>query len=276
MGPTETPRVAIIGGGFAGSLTAAQLLRNAGKAFDVCLIERRPPFGPGTAFQNTLPCHLLNVPAIRMSAYPDDPEHLLRWLAGRFQASDPGLATKAAFLPRPVYREYVEHTLAAAAEGSLARLTRIVGEAVAIEPGAEGTNPRLRMRDGSSIETRFVVLAIGNPPPSDPLGDGDLASSRRYAADPWSADALAGLNPDDPVVTIGSNLTMVDVALTLDERNHRGPIVAVSTHGLLPLPHRTELLPAWVSRIDGANAGPRDLLRAMRREVEAAAGEAVA
>jgi uncharacterized NAD(P)/FAD-binding protein YdhS len=273
MGPTETPRVAIVGGGFAGSLTAAHLLRNATKPFDVILIERRPPFGAGRAFQTSLPCHLLNVPAIRMSAYPDDPEHLLRWLAGRFKGPDAGFASAAAFLPRHVYGEYVEQTLLAAAEGSSARLTRIVGEAVAIEPDAKGSNPLLRMRDGSLLQSGRAVLAIGNPPPSDPLGNGDLRSSRRYAADPWDPGALDPLAADDPVVTIGSNLTMVDVALTLDHRKHRGPIVAVSTHGLLPLPHRSDLLPAWTSRIDGSTAGPRELLRAMRQDVRTAASE---
>jgi uncharacterized NAD(P)/FAD-binding protein YdhS len=275
MGSTETPRVAIVGGGFAGSLTAAHLLRNATKPIDICLIERRPPFGAGKAFQTSLPCHLLNVPAIRMSAYPDDPEHLVRWLAGRFQGPEAGLASAAAFLPRHVYGEYVERTLLAAMEGSSARLTRIVGEAVAIEPDAKGANPRLRMRDGSVLQSRVAVLAIGNPAPSDPLGNGALRSSPRYAADPWDPGALDPLAAGDPVVTIGSNLTMVDVALALDHRNHRGPIVAVSTHGLLPLPHRTELLPAWSSRIEGNTAGPHEVLRAMRQDVRAASAEGV-
>ena len=272
MKPKTTPPVAIVGAGFAGSLTAAHLLRNASEPLDVCLIERRPPFGVGTAFHTPLPCHLLNVPAVRMSAYPDDPEHLLRWLHSRGPSKAEGAehASGETFLPRRLYGEYIEHTLNEAARGSHARLTRIIGEAIAIEPDAAGAKPKIRLRDGSAIEASFVVVAIGNPPPSDPLRDGGLRGSARYAADPWDDKALDGLFPGDTVMTIGSNLTMVDVALTLDYRNHKGPIVAVSTHGLLPQPHRTNLLPAWPSRIDGSPGGPRDLLRAMREEVRLA------
>jgi uncharacterized NAD(P)/FAD-binding protein YdhS len=275
MGPTETPRVAVVGAGFAGSLTAAQLLRNATKPFDIALIERRPPFGAGVAFKTSLPCHLLNVPVIRMSAIPDEPDHLLCWLAGRAAGAGKSFASKAAFLPRHLYGEYVEHTLRAAAERSSARLTRIVGEAVAIEPDSRGGSQRVRMRDGSSLDARWVVLAIGNPAPSDPLNNGGLRASRRYAADPWADGALDGLDPEGRVVTIGSNLTMVDVALALDYRKHRGPIVAVSTHGLLPQPHPSDLLPAWASRVGERTSGPLDLIRAMREDVRAAAAEGV-
>ncbi|HMI32355.1 MAG TPA: FAD/NAD(P)-binding protein [Candidatus Limnocylindrales bacterium] len=275
MGPTETPRVAVVGAGFAGSLTAAHLLRNATKPFDISLIERRPPFGAGVAFKTSLPCHLLNVPVIRMSAIPDEPEHLLRWLAGREAGSGQSFATKAAFLPRHLYGEYVEHTVRAAAEGSPARLTRIVGEAVAIEPDSRGESQRVRMRDGSSLDARSVVLAIGNPPPSDPLRSGGLRGSRRYAADPWADGALDELDPDGRVVIIGSNLTMVDVALALDHMRHRGPIVAVSRHGLLPQPHSSDLSPAWTSRVGGRTGGPRAILGAMREEVPVAAAEGV-
>ena len=140
---------------------------------------------------------------------------------------------------------------------------------VAIETGGDPGRVRLRMRDGSEIAASFAVLAIGNPPPSDPLA-GDLEASRRYAPDPWEEGALDGLTPEGAVVTIGSNLTMVDVALALDHRNHRGPILAVSTHGLLPQPHLSRLPPAWTSRIDGDASGPRDLMRAMREETNAA------
>ena len=271
MKPPETPRVDIVGAGFAGSLTAAHLLRNATRPFDVCLIERRPPFGAGTAFKTSLPCHLLNVPAVRMSAYPDGPEHLTRWLTQRASTPDPGFdpgpGLESAFLPRHVYGEYIEHTLSEAEENSRARLTRIVGDVVSIETDSAGASPRIGMSDGSTIQAACVVLAVGNPPPSDPLANGSLARSGRYAADPWDEGALEGLEADDAVLTIGSNLTMVDVALALDYRSHPGPIIAISTHGLLPQPHRKSLLPAWSSRVDGRTGGPRQLLRAMREEV---------
>jgi uncharacterized NAD(P)/FAD-binding protein YdhS len=268
MGLTETPRLAVIGAGFTGSLTATQVLRNATQPFDLLLLERRPPFGSGTAFATSLPCHLLNVPVIRMSAIAGEPDHLLRWLANG-GSPEPSLASESAYLPRQVYGAYVEHTLRAAAESSCARLVRMVGEAVSIDAAEPGA--RIRLRDGTSLEARCVVLAIGNPPPSDPLGAGSPPSSRRYAGDPWDPAALDGLEPGDPVLTIGSNLTMVDIALALEHRSHRGPIIAVSTHGLLPHPHEEKLPPAWEPRVGGPAMTPRHLVRAMREEVSAAA-----
>jgi len=280
MKPHETSRVAIVGAGFTGSLTAAHLLRNAARPFEVCLIERHPPFGPGTAFKAPLPCHLLNVPAVRMSAYPDGPEHLMKWLTERASGPDPGFEVDsggldAAFLPRRLYGEYVEHTLSEAAERSRARLTRIVGEAVSIDPDASGAHPRIRMRDGSTIAADCAVLALGNFPPMDPLGNGAAVAAGRYAADPWDEEALEGLDSQSTVLTIGSNLTMVDIALTLDHRGHRGPIVAVSTHGLLPQPHRKNLLPPWSSRVEGRTGRPRELLRAIREDVTLASADGV-
>jgi uncharacterized NAD(P)/FAD-binding protein YdhS len=254
MASTEAPRVAIVGAGFAGSATAAQLLRQATGPLDITLLERRFPIGSGRAFATTLPCHLLNVPAGRMSAYPDDPEHLLRWLG----AGVPGYT----FLPRATYGAYVEATLREAEQGSKARLTRLRGEAVGL------SEHRLHLRDGATLEASRVVLALGNPPPLDPLEA--FAPSRRYAPDPWEESALEGIAPGDTVATIGSNLTMIDVALALDFRRHEGPIVAISTHGLLPHPHSERPAPAWTSRWNGTAATPRQLLRALRAEARAA------
>ena len=75
--------VAIIGGGASGALTAAWLLRGATAPLSIALIERSGRFATGVAYGTREPVHLLNVPAGKMSADPDDPEHLLRWLHRR-------------------------------------------------------------------------------------------------------------------------------------------------------------------------------------------------
>ncbi|MBV8304292.1 MAG: hypothetical protein JOZ04_08790, partial [Acidimicrobiia bacterium] len=59
----------------------------------------------------------------------------------------------------------------------------------------------------------------------------------RYIRDPWARRALAAIDPDAPVLLVGSGLTAVDVALTLAGRGHRGPIDTISRHGLLPRRH---------------------------------------
>ena len=91
-------RVALVGGGLSGTLTAANLVRRAGDAVRVTLLERRGDFGPGVAYSTTDEQHRLNVPAARMSAFSDDPDHFLRWARRTL-----GDVDAAAYLPRARY-----------------------------------------------------------------------------------------------------------------------------------------------------------------------------
>ena len=96
--------VAIIGGGFTGATLAAQLLRKSGGAISIVLVERSARLGRGVAYGTQCMEHLLNVRARNMTAYPDDPEHFLRWARLNY---DPGV-TPEEYLPRRVYGEYRE------------------------------------------------------------------------------------------------------------------------------------------------------------------------
>src|SRR5687767_8357114 len=94
--------VAVVGGGASGSLQALHLLR-AGIA-NVTLIEREREPGRGVAYSTRRPEHLLNVPARRMSAFPDDPDHFTRWFAARGGGADQ-------FAPRLLYGDYLTELL---------------------------------------------------------------------------------------------------------------------------------------------------------------------
>ncbi len=91
------------------------------------------------------------------------------------------------------------------------------------------------LEDGRSFRADRIVLATGNLPPRRPTGvEGWIDDSAFYLNDPWDAAAIDAIAPDDNVLLLGAGLTMIDVALSLDARGHRGEIVAISRHGLLP------------------------------------------
>src|SRR3954469_25208114 len=98
--------VAIVGGGCSGLLVAVHLLRN-GFTGGITIIEPRAELGRGLAYSTRFDEHLLNVPAGKMSALPDEPAHFLNWLqARRWPGTAPGL-----FAPRRVYGEYLGELL---------------------------------------------------------------------------------------------------------------------------------------------------------------------
>jgi uncharacterized NAD(P)/FAD-binding protein YdhS len=278
MNFSSSTTVAIVGAGFSGTLVAVHLLRRAASPLRILLIERRPPVGRGVAYGTLSNEHLLNVPAGKMSAFPDDPGHFLRWL--RQHAGEPDVPpdpASDAFLPRALYGRYIG-SLLDEARGRTAEeieLVQIGGEVIDLEetPGGGG---RLRLADGRALDAELIVLALGNLPGSYPIPRPlPIYHSRRYVHVPWQGDALAGLAPDDDVLLVGQGLTATDLIVELARRGHRGTVHALSRNGQRPQVHQpTGAWPSFLER-EPAPQSMRALVRRVREDVRAAAEQGV-
>lgn len=251
--------VAVVGGGFSGTLLAINLLRHDGPR--ATLVERNGgQVARGVAYGTAHAEHLLNVRAGNMSAMPDDPGHFVRWLEHR------ALGDRTTFVPRRVYGAYLADLLAEARAANPGRLTLVEGEAVGLDRAEAGW--RLALADGRSLAADTAVLALGNLPPHTPAGlDPAALPPGTYLPDPWSGDVAAGLGPDDTIVLVGSGLTAIDVALTLDTAGFRGRIAAISRRGLAPRRH------ADVPPSPGLREKPAGSLSALVAHVRSRAGE---
>lgn len=231
-----TERIAIVGAGFSGTLLAINLLRHGGPR--ATLVERSGDrVARGVAYSATEPAHLLNVRAGGMSAFPDDPDHFVRWLAER------GDGGAGSFVPRMTYGTYLGETLDAVRDD---RLTVREGDACDVDDDG------VLLSCGERIAAERVVLATGNLPPHTPPGiDPAALPDGRYLDDPWRADAAAGLTGADTVVLLGTGLTAVDVALQLHAAGFAGRIVAMSRRGLRPHRHADGALPPGETDLPG-------------------------
>jgi uncharacterized NAD(P)/FAD-binding protein YdhS len=232
--------IAIVGGGCAGTLVAVQLLRQASVPIRVILIERSPPFGRGIAYGTECPQHLLNVPAARMSALPEDPGHFLRWaqrLAGFL--GYPETIGGDDFLPRSMFGRYLGELLeeTRAKASSDASLETITGEVVNLEEHAEGAH--LTLADGRTLDAGGVVLALGNLPGEYPIRRPlPFYRSTRYVHAPLLATATNEIGANDDVLIVGAGLTAVDIAVQFSRLGHKGVVHALSRRGLRPLAHQ--------------------------------------
>jgi uncharacterized NAD(P)/FAD-binding protein YdhS len=257
---TDRSTVAVVGAGFSGVLTAVRLLL-APDGPRVVLIERAPRFGRGAAYSSASPHHLLNVRAINMSAFAEQPSHFLDWL-GRSGLADQGQA----FVTRDRYGQYLQSILRRAAGDGKNRLVLEHDEVRRL--AREGEAWRLELGVGKTVKADAVVLALGNlAPPLPEAADPVLARSRRYAADPWAWDPAAA-PADGEVLILGSGLTAIDIALSVHAARPLARMVALSRHGLLPRRHGEATQP--IAAEGRSPAGPpADVLG----EVRAAARE---
>lgn len=256
--------VAIIGGGFSGTMVAVQLARLAGGSpLRVAILEKGERFARGVAYGTRSDRHLLNVPAGLMSAFPDDPAHFLDWLRAR----DPS-AREGTFAPRRLYGDYLDDLLRAARSGPLVRIDLVGAEGVSMHPEGDSGPFRIATRGGGSIDADRVVLAIGHQEPQPPAG-WRVPGAGAYVSNPWSPGALRGLGHDEPVALIGTGLTAVDLVVEARAGGHRGTIYAISRHGLLPFRHPSSPAvprPHFSMASAGAALTARGLLRRIRAD----------
>ncbi|MBZ9697084.1 FAD/NAD(P)-binding protein [Mesorhizobium sp. CO1-1-9] len=219
-----TRSIIIVGGGASGVVLAAHLLKSPNPDLRVTLIEKRPHFGQGIAYSTLLSAHVLNVSAAGMSAYADDPGNFWRWLLER------GLATPEqapVYAPRSLYARYLKELLddLETRERETGRLRLIREESLSITPTASGVE--VALANGTSVVAHLAVLATGH----------DEQPAQGHAIR-MGSEADTALDPDSRILVLGTGLSMVDAFLSLEQRGHRGDIIAVSRRGLLPSPHR--------------------------------------
>jgi len=223
---TSDVDVAVIGGGFSGTMAAVQLGRRGLKA---ALIDGSGRMGRGIAYSTREPAHVLNVRAEVMSAWPEDLEDFSRKVVAEG-------GTPKDFSERRRFGRYMDEVLGEALESG--QVEPVAATAVAAERDGDGWI--VTLDDGRSIKARALVLAIGNQDPA-PMPFAQGISPRRFVNNPWGPEARAAdehlAGTDKNVLLIGTGLTAVDHVLALDAHGHHGRITMVSRRGQVPRGH---------------------------------------
>jgi uncharacterized NAD(P)/FAD-binding protein YdhS len=230
-------RIAVIGAGFCGSVLAARLLRRSPPGVDeILLVERSAAMGRGLAYAARDFPYLLNVPAGRLSATPEDPLQFLRFARLTLPDTD-----AEDFLPRRLYGDYLEECLnqAERAAGTGSQLVRMHAEVTRLSSPDGSAGPLALHMDGRApITAQQVVLALGNPPPRALPGAEQLRAHPAVFEDPFRAPQ--GLRPEQTALIVGNGLTMADVVSYLSRDATRTPrLMTLSRRGLMPLPQST-------------------------------------
>ncbi|MFD7024726.1 FAD/NAD(P)-binding protein [Promicromonospora sukumoe] len=250
--------IAVVGGGAAGVILSAHLLRAAassgsGRRVRVLLVDPAETPGRGLPYRTTDPRHTLNAVVARLSAFDDDPEHLLRWCASAGVPAEPGT-----FLQRADFGRYLTELLGSVPVPAGSVVEHVRGVVVdLVEPGSggrDGSGVTLTLADGAVLRADAAVLALGTPPPVrlpeyEPWGD-------RYVADPWSPDLDERAAGARRVLVVGTGLTTLDVVAHLHALLPAATFTAVSRGGALPAAHAADPLPPAVEVDLGAGLVP--------------------
>jgi len=228
-------KISIIGSGATGTLLAVNLIKhNKGQALQINLIEKKGNVGPGVAYSTVTDFHLLNVPANKMGAFPDDLEHFYRWLTSKgydFFAND--------FVPRKFYGEYLRETFSEVLKDKDPNVSVNLFDDEAVDILVDADQTQVILSSGEIVYSDKVILAFGNfLPPHPNVADLSFARSEKYFRDPWSVNILDKIETADDVFIIGTGLTAIDTVLSLYHSRHTGKIFLFSTRGLLPAVHK--------------------------------------
>ncbi|WP_035609106.1 FAD/NAD(P)-binding protein [Haloferula sp. BvORR071] len=223
--------VAVIGAGFSGTFTAIHLALRLPER-QVILFEESGEAGPGLAYRRDDPHAVMNIPARRMSAYQDDPDHFYHYARRTLGDS----VSPEDFLPRRVYGDYIKHCLDEALQ-QCPNLKVDYRGVVDVQTNTASSVAVLTLKDNSALMCSRVVLANGN---QGSAFSGSIWAQHTLPA--RKASTFDQVKPGQTVLVIGTGLTMIDAVLELERQGNAKQIHAISRNGLVPQPHRNASL----------------------------------
>lgn len=206
--------VAIVGGGFCGTMVAVHLLK-ANLPLSVILINSGYPLSKGLAYSSYSHKHLLNVRAKNMSAFPDRPGHFTDWIKQHenFRVIDQ-VTLPDMFLPRNIYGQYLKDIFENAIRKKSENVSISFVHDEAIDIDIKDSQAQIYFSVSPSVTADAVVLATGNHLPTNPVIENpSFYSSKNYFANPWLHEAVNHPDQNKEILIIGNGLTMADVVI---------------------------------------------------------------
>ena len=234
-------KIAIIGVGFTGTMTAVQLIRKSIIPLKIILIDGGSNINKGIAYSSYSNKHLLNVIASRMSALPDLPDHFVDWvIQNQLYPTQTKETISDSFLPRNLYGEYLSSIWEEAKLLAIEKNIDIDYENNnAIDICEENSSLIIHLENGKQLLADQCVLSTGNQIPGNPeIQNQNIFLSEKYFQNPWTKISVENTNSNLPVLIIGNGLTMVDSVIGLIESGFKGKIISISPHGFNILRHK--------------------------------------
>lgn len=224
----ERKVIAIIGGGFCGTITAVNILKHQSKKFKILLIEKKNNIARGLAYGIADENLLLNVPAANMSAIANDQSHFLNYC----QKIYPSIQERS-FVQRTLYGKYLEETLFSAIKNNEDSIEIINNEVIALHNNADHYKIEFKNKKIQNVDK--VILALGN-------FEKDLRTDidKKFLIQPWDFAAIEKLDKDKTVAIMGMGHTAIDVLLKLTNKNKTRKVIIFSRRGLLPKSHELD------------------------------------
>lgn len=287
--------IAVVGGGFSGTMVLNHLIDKADKPLSIHWFDAAASEGKGAAYSTKDSAHLLNVRTEKMGAYSGRKDDFYQWLStpeaqGAMDEICPGIQLDAdSFAPRKLYGVYLEsivRKLERAARQKRIILHRMTGRVVNAQAACRKEIYLTYMQHDKAytVEASAVVLATGNLPPQRfAFQSGMIQGKCGYVENVWQTprnhlfpNCVKELPADAETVVIGTGLTMVDTILTLKSNGYKGTITAISRNGLLPASHaNTKPYPdwQWITHPEKAPRKTARLLAGLRQEIAKAEAE---
>ncbi|MBG9375991.1 FAD/NAD(P)-binding protein [Panacibacter sp. DH6] len=239
----NTPTIAIIGGGFCGMMTAVHLMKMR-LPFHIVIINSGYPFGQGVAYSAHTEKYLLNVRAVNMSAFDEEPQHFLDWLHTQHNYRHIARNILAnVYVPRKVYGSYLNAVWQYATTHKRAETVVQIINGKATDIQQQQQEYTITLDNSASLAASFVILATGNTAPRELHTAGkDLPLCMEYFGNPWCADCVANAHQLRNILIAGNGLTMIDTLQGLRENHFTGTVYTISPNGFSLLPHKYNLL----------------------------------
>ncbi|MGO6785279.1 FAD/NAD(P)-binding protein [Rhizobium ruizarguesonis] len=227
---SAVPRIAIVGRGFSGMMTAIALMKTVRAPFHLQLFDPNSSVSGGQALASVRSSTILNTRVRDLSVSVGDNDDFNDWLCSNaaFRAAVPAAIPgfRQIFVPKEIFSDYVYQRFSEALAARRDITVQVCNDPVVAIRRSHGNRFLLESANPANPLFDTVILATGYGLTVPDAGGEDASPVRaqRLVARPHA-------------VLLGSGIRVVDQLLQLRDSGYAGQVTIISRRGFLPQSH---------------------------------------